>query len=60
MWTIFGLLAIVVVVGVVLYLQKANSVTEWLLKNRRTFSKASLEERNKILDKLEHDSRDKN
>jgi hypothetical protein len=59
MWTSFGLLMIVVVVGVVLYLQKTNRVTEWLLKNLRTFSNASLEERDKLLDKLEHDSRDK-
>jgi uncharacterized membrane protein (DUF373 family) len=29
MWTGFGLLIILVVVGVVLYIQKTNEVTEW-------------------------------
>jgi hypothetical protein len=35
MWTGFGLLIILVVVGVVLHIQKTNEVTEWLLKKSK-------------------------
>jgi hypothetical protein len=60
MWTAFGILIVVVVVGVVLYVQKTNMITQWLLKNRRgNLSKASLDERNKLIDRLDHDIRDK-
>ena len=56
----FRNLIIVIVVAVVLYVQKTNMITEWLLKNRKgNLSKASLDERNKLIDRLEHDSRDK-